>query len=72
MLSIGASLSANSMAAIVLLMQHTEVSLQCRGCSQFYVPPEASQTCQLTPAADVFQFGGLVQFMLTGEDHEGV
>lgn len=60
------------MVAMVLLMQHYEVSLQCRGCSQIYTPPEASSTCLLTTAADVFQFGGLVQFMLLGEDHTGV
>ena len=37
----------------------------CR-CHRAYVPPEASHTLGLTPAADVYQFGGTLHFMLAG------
>ena len=30
------------------------------------MPPEASHTLGLTPAADVYQFGGTLHFMLAG------
>ena len=37
----------------------------CR-CGAGYTPPEAQQGYPLTPAADVYQFGGLCYFMAVG------
>ena len=42
-----------------------KVSNGCR-CGAGYTPPEALQSRPLTPAADVYQFGGLCYFMAVG------
>lgn len=39
----------------------------CRHCPEAYRPPETASACILTTAADVYQFGGLLEFMVTGQ-----
>ena len=43
----------------------TEVCSGCR-CGAGFTPPEAQEGTPLTPAADVYQFGGLCYFMAMG------